>query len=73
MDWMPTGEYGPGSVTGTRVVVEPMGTPVGSLEDFFGIVEDTTPAGTAPLGPRRQAPRPRAPHLRIPARQAPHQ
>ena len=40
MEWMPAGEHGPGSVTGTRVAVEPMGTPVGSLEDLFGIVED---------------------------------
>ena len=36
------GEYGPGSVTGTRVVVEPMGTPVGSLEELFGAFEEGT-------------------------------
>jgi hypothetical protein len=38
----PPGEYGPGSVTGTRVVVEPMGTPVGSLEELFGAFEEGT-------------------------------
>ena len=32
---MPTGEYGPDSVTGTRVVVEPMGTPVGPIEELL--------------------------------------
>ncbi len=42
----PTGEYGPGSATGTRVVVEPMGTPVGSLEELFGAFEEGT-EGTA--------------------------
>jgi hypothetical protein len=36
------GEYGPGTVTGTRVVVEPMGTPVGSLEELFGGPEEGT-------------------------------
>jgi hypothetical protein len=30
-----TGEYGPGSATGTRAEVEAMGEPVGSLEDLF--------------------------------------
>jgi hypothetical protein len=45
----PAGEYGPDSVTGTRVVVEPMGTPVGSLEDLFGGFEEGTEvtSGTA--------------------------
>jgi hypothetical protein len=38
----PGGEYGPGQVTGTRVFVEPMGTPVGSLEELFGGFEDST-------------------------------
>jgi hypothetical protein len=33
-----TGELGPGSITGTRVVVEPMGTPTGPL------FEEATPA-----------------------------
>ena len=42
VEGMPTGEYGPDSVTGTRVVVEPMGTPVGSLEDLFGGFEEGT-------------------------------
>ena len=39
-------------MTGTRVAVEPMGTPVGSLEEFFGEEgtepADTTLAGTTP-------------------------
>jgi hypothetical protein len=43
----PPGEFGPGSVTGTRIAVEPMGTPVGSLEDLFGQFEGTAPADTA--------------------------
>jgi hypothetical protein len=46
IEGMPTGEYGPGSVTGTRVVVEPMGTPVGSLDELFGGFEEGT-EGTA--------------------------
>jgi hypothetical protein len=46
MDWMPAGaEWGPGHLTGTRVVVEPMGTPVGSLEELFSEEESTE--GTA--------------------------
>jgi hypothetical protein len=35
------GQYGPVTVTGTKVVVEPMGTPVGSIEDLFA--EEGTP------------------------------
>jgi len=38
----PAGEYGPGSVTGTRIVVEPMGTPAGSFDDLFGQFEEGT-------------------------------
>ena len=38
----PAGEYGPGTVTGTRIVVEPMGTPAGSLDDLFGQFEEGT-------------------------------
>ena len=34
---VPVGEYGPGAVTATRIGVEPMGTPVGSLEELFGV------------------------------------
>ena len=46
----PAGEYGPGHVTGTRINVEPMGTPAGSLEDLFAQFEEgTAPAGTAPV------------------------
>jgi hypothetical protein len=40
----PAGEFGPGHATGTRIAVEPMGTPAGSLEDLFTQFE----AGTAP-------------------------
>jgi hypothetical protein len=43
----PPGEFGPGSVTGTRIVVEPTGTPVGAIEDLFGQFEGTAPADTA--------------------------
>ncbi len=48
-----SGEYGPGAVTGTRIVVEPMGTPAGPFEDLEGtepasedtaIVTETTEA-----------------------------
>ncbi len=49
----PPGEFGPGSVTGTRINVEPMGTPVAPVEalfpDLFPPEEGTAPAGTAPL------------------------
>jgi len=49
VEGMPTGEYGPDSVTGTRVVVEPMGTPVGPIEELFGSFEEGTEvtSGTA--------------------------
>jgi len=44
---MPTGQYGPGHATATRINVEPMGTPVGSLDDLFSQVGGPgTPAGT---------------------------
>jgi hypothetical protein len=50
---LPPGEYGPGSATGTRINVEPMGTPVAPVEalfpDLFPPEEGTAPAGTAPL------------------------
>jgi hypothetical protein len=41
VEGVPAGEYGPGTATGTRVVVEPMGTPVGSLDELFGSFEPT--------------------------------
>ena len=45
------GEYGVGSATGTRINVEPMGTPVAPVEalfpDLFPPEEGTAPAGTA--------------------------
>jgi hypothetical protein len=39
-DGTSTGQYGPGGVTGTRIAVEPMGTPLGSFEDLFGLFEE---------------------------------
>ena len=36
----------PAHLTGTRVVVEPIGTPVGSLEELFSELEEGT-EGTA--------------------------
>ena len=47
----PSGEYGPGQVTGTRVVVEPMGTPVGSIEELFSSLEEERPGGTEAAAP----------------------
>jgi hypothetical protein len=49
------GEFGPGHVTGTRINVEPMGTPAASLEDLFTQFDEGTapvelPAGTEPVG-----------------------
>ena len=38
----PPGEFGPGTVTGTRISVEPMGTPAGSLEDLFSSFSEGT-------------------------------
>lgn len=52
----PAGEFGPGSVTATRIAVEPMGTPVGSLEDLFGQFEGTVPADTAMVTETTTAP-----------------
>lgn len=31
-----TGEYGPGAATGTRMVIEPMGEPQGTMAELFG-------------------------------------
>lgn len=45
-----TGQYGPSSVTGTRLVAEPMGEPVGSLEDLFGQFEGGGEPGATPEG-----------------------
>jgi hypothetical protein len=51
---LPPGEYGVGSATGTRINVEPMGTPVGPVEalfpDLFPPEEGTAPAGTEAVG-----------------------
>ena len=38
------GEYGPGTVEARRIAVEPMGTPVGTLEELFAQFEQATPA-----------------------------
>ena len=43
-DGTSAGEYGPGSVEGTRIAVEPMGTPVGPIEDLFAQFDEATPA-----------------------------
>jgi hypothetical protein len=41
----PAGEYGPGAVSATRIAVEPMGTPVGRIEELFaGFAESTEAA-----------------------------
>ncbi len=39
---VPTGEYGPGTVTGTRISVEPMGTPAGPLDELGEILVTIT-------------------------------
>jgi hypothetical protein len=41
-----SGEYGPGTATGTRQVAEAPGTPEGSIEDLFSTFEEGTPAAT---------------------------
>jgi len=38
----PVGEYGPGSVSGSRINVEPIGTPAGTLDEMFGGSEEGT-------------------------------
>jgi len=47
-DDAPEGEFGPGAVRATRLAVEPMGTPVGTLDDLFGSFEGTPEATPAP-------------------------
>ena len=42
------GEFGPGTVTATRIAVEPMGTPVGPLEELFGQFDEGTPEASPP-------------------------
>jgi hypothetical protein len=46
----PAGEYGPAHVTATRISIEPMSTPAGSLDDLFAQLGGAAPAGTAPAG-----------------------
>lgn len=43
----PSGEFGPGDVTATRMNVEPMGEPAGSLEELFAQFEGTPEAEAA--------------------------
>ena len=40
------GEYGPGTVTGTRAVAEGPGTPVGTVMDLFAMFGEGTPEAT---------------------------
>jgi hypothetical protein len=40
----PEGQYGPGSVSATRMAVEPMGTPAGTLDDLFAGFSEGTEA-----------------------------
>ena len=42
------GEYGPGTATGTRLMAEAPGTPVGSFEDLFSQFEGTPEASPVP-------------------------
>ncbi len=42
----PEGEFGPGQVEATRVAVEPMGEPVGSLDELFSSFEEEGTEGT---------------------------
>lgn len=42
----PEGEFGPGTVSGTRITVEPVGTPAGTLEDLFGSFAEGTEVTT---------------------------
>jgi hypothetical protein len=44
-DGTSTGEIGPGTAEGTKLSVEPQGTPVGSFEEVFGTPEAATPEG----------------------------
>ena len=78
----PAGEYGPGSVTGTRINVEPMGTPVGPVEALF---PTSSPRGRhrasghrtvgdarSQRAPSQQAPNRWRPRQRAPNQQAPN-
>jgi hypothetical protein len=51
---LPTGEFGPGSATGTRINVEPMGTPVAPVEALFPDL--FPPGGSAPAGSESMTP-----------------
>ncbi len=42
------GEFGPGTATGERIAVEPMGTPVGPLADLFGEADGGSPTASTP-------------------------
>jgi hypothetical protein len=45
------GEYGPETVTATRITVEAMGTPVGPTSELFGAFEEGTPEATPVASP----------------------
>lgn len=45
-DGTSTGEVGPGLAEGTRLAVEPQGTPIGSFEEVFGEQPVGTPEAT---------------------------
>jgi hypothetical protein len=62
----PAGEYGPGHVSATRINVEPMGTPAGSLDELF-FEEGTEPPGTPPADTEAAATEPLAPATTEPA------
>jgi hypothetical protein len=47
-DVAPSGEYGPGQMTGFRAVVSPMGTPIGSLDDLFSSFDEEATEAPAP-------------------------
>ena len=47
IDGSRSGEYGPVTVTGARITVEPIGTPVGTLDDFFAELNEGTGTGTS--------------------------
>jgi hypothetical protein len=65
----PSGEYGPGQVTGTRVAVSPMGTPVGSLDELFSSFGGTEAPGAseAAAPPATEAAAPPASEMAPPA------
>ncbi len=43
-----SGQYGPGTATGMRTVIEAPGTPIGSIQDLFSQFQGTPEASPAP-------------------------